>query len=567
MGPRLRGGDGRSGVRLCGGDWGRLGPRLHGGDKGRKRLRRRAGGKPRGLEGRQARGLHQLHRHLLLGRRVDEGVAHHRRGLRLVLRHAPDEAVDHGALVAKVRLDLLQDAQLLVDAAGLLVDLGEAIQARLQLAFVVLDLCFERQRHLHQPAFALHLGVREDGARLVHERAVELLHQRALVVGDVDGILREVVGVDDEELQLRPVQLEVEHRDFHLLEAELLGERVVHALHELLDVLARKEDGFEVLAHELRELPHPALQADGGPGILHRLRARLQHDVELGGIEHVHQRRALGAEVGVVHLVLGKCGVVGVLLARDLRPELGRHLAALAHEAVQFDDGSLVHLLLGGDTRARGKHHGADLAHDRLAQDLALHGHDLVGQEFLELLDAALADEAGVLADLAQQRLLRGKRKDALLRKLQCLRRGFHHAQRGAFDLLGRLQLVPHEVDLVEHRDLLRQPRAHVAVPDLQVALGDTRVDGKQEEDGVRAGHRRNRELRFHPQRVQARRIQDRETVGEQRVRVVDHRIAPRGHFDELFFPGHLALLVHHRREAQHAGFERIDFLRIRERR
>jgi hypothetical protein len=166
----------------------------------------------------------------------------------------------------------------------------------------------------------------------------------------------------------------------------------------------------------------------------------------------------LGAELAEVHLVLGERRVVGVLLRGDLGPELGHHVAALADQAVQLGDLRLVGLLALGDRGARRIHHAADLAHHRLAEDLALHRHDLVGEEALQVLDAALLQQAGVVADLGEQRLLRRDGEDALARDVQVLRGGLHHAHHRLVDLGRGLELVPHEVDFVQHRDLCGRP-------------------------------------------------------------------------------------------------------------
>ena len=79
-------------------------------------------------------------------------------------------------------------------------------------------------------------------------------------------------------------------------------------------------------------------------------------------------------------------------------------------------------------------------------------------------------------------------------------------------------------------------------------------------------GNRAHGELGLHAERVQARGVEDRQPVGEQRVRVVDHGVAPRGHFHQLLLARQLAVLVQHRREAQHAGLERVDLLGVGQR-
>ena len=81
---------------------------------------------------------------------------------------------------------------------------------------------------------------------------------------------------------------------------------------------------------------------------------------------------------------------------------------------------------------------------------------------------------------------------------------------------------------------------AQVFTPDGHVRLRHPRVGAQHEDDGVRRGQQAQRELGLGPHRVQARGVDDDQTALQQRVRVVDQRMAPGRHV-------HTAVVLHGR--------------------
>ncbi len=92
-------------------------------------------------------------------------------------------------------------------------------------------------------------------------------------------------------------------------------------------------------------------------------------------------------------------------------------------------------------------------------------------------------------------------------------------------------QFVPHQVDLVQHRDAARRRRLHVLLPHVEVGLGDAGIHREQKQHGVRIRDHRERQLGFGAERVQPRRVEHDQPAFEQRMRVADHGVAPRRNF------------------------------------
>ena len=101
-----------------------------------------------------------------------------------------------------------------------------------------------------------------------------------------------------------------------------------------------------------------------------------------------------------------------------------------------------------------------------------------------------------------------------------------------ASHLARRRQRVGQRVDLVQHDEARRRVAAEVVAPDREVGLGDAGVGAEDEDRGVRRRQQAERQLGLGADRVQARRVEDHQALLEQRVRVVDQRMAPRRHLD-----------------------------------
>ncbi len=121
----------------------------------------------------------------------------------------------------------------------------------------------------------------------------------------------------------------------------------------------------------------------------------------------------------------------------------------------------------------------------------------------------------------------------------QHVRAGAHLPVDLALDLRFGLQVVPQAVDLVQDDDAAGLGRGIVAgevlVPHLEVGLGDAGVGGQDEEQRVRVRQKVQRELGLGADRIEARRVEDHEPLLQQRMREVDHRVAPAGDVDAAF--------------------------------
>jgi hypothetical protein len=137
-----------------------------------------------------------------------------------------------------------------------------------------------------------------------------------------------------------------------------------------------------------------------------------------------------------------------------------------------------------------------------------------------------------VAADARRERLPRRQRKDALQRDAERARGLLLLLRDLPFDLLERRERILERIDLVEDDEARRRIRAEVVAPDHEVGLGDAGVGAEDEDGRVRARQQAQRQLGLGADRVQARRVEDDEALLEQRMRVVDQRVAPRRHLD-----------------------------------
>ena len=137
-----------------------------------------------------------------------------------------------------------------------------------------------------------------------------------------------------------------------------------------------------------------------------------------------------------------------------------------------------------------------------------------------------------VAVDARGERLARREREHALQRHAERARGLALLLRDLRLDLLERRQRVVERVDLVEHDEARRRVRAEVVAPDRQVGLGDAGVGAEDEDGGVRARQQAQRQLGLGADRVQPRRVEHDQALLEQRMRVVDERVAPGRHLD-----------------------------------
>ena len=167
-----------------------------------------------------------------------------------------------------------------------------------------------------------------------------------------------------------------------------------------------------------------------------------------------------------------------------------------------------------------------------------LGGNEPAGQCLLERRQAALPEERVVAIDLGQQPFLRRHGKDLGGRDVE------HRCRRGDLPVdLGidgrlRLELVPQAVDLVQDHDpsglLSRAVAGEIALPHVEIGLRHAGVGSEDEHDDLRAGQEAQRELGFRSDGVEPRRVEDHETLLQQRMGEVDDRVAPARHFDAI---------------------------------
>ena len=137
-----------------------------------------------------------------------------------------------------------------------------------------------------------------------------------------------------------------------------------------------------------------------------------------------------------------------------------------------------------------------------------------------------------IAIDACHQRLPRRQRENPFGRNTQDLRGRSSLRLYLGVDLSRRGQRIAQRVDLVEHHEGQALARAEVIAPDGQIGLGHTSVGAHDEHRGMGRRQQAQREFGLGTQRVQTRRVDHDQTLPEQRVRMVDQRMAPHRHLD-----------------------------------
>ena len=248
-----------------------------------------------------------------------------------------------------------------------------------------------------------------------------------------------------------------------------------------------------------------------------------QRVLEHAGVHRAHRLQARGA------LFELRCLGIDAL---EHQLELG---AALATQAAQLE-------CLLGHLPARIAELACHLRFDLLGavehhlfEHLAALRQQLCAERGFEVGQAALHQAIGIARDTGRERLPCRQREHAGLRNAQCACRLATLLRDLRIDLLGSGQRVDQRVDLVEHHKAGERVGAEVVAPDRQVGLGDTGVGAEDEHRGVRRRQQAERQLGLGADRIEARRVEHHQALFEQRVRVVDQRVAPRRHLDTAF--------------------------------
>ena len=195
-------------------------------------------------------------------------------------------------------------------------------------------------------------------------------------------------------------------------------------------------------------------------------------------------------------------------------------------------------------------------------QNLLFGWNDFLGQQVLERLDPAFREQLRVAADACNQALLRRKCNDVLARQVQNSRRLQKLTFDAGFNLLIGFQLVPHQIDLVEHGNASRHITLHVLLPDLEIRLGHSGIHCQQEQHRVRVGNHGQSQFRLCAQGVQSGRVENDQSLFKQRMRVIYQRVAPAWnvHFAATtnHGRGHEVALV---KQPERVGFRHADRL------
>ncbi len=195
---------------------------------------------------------------------------------------------------------------------------------------------------------------------------------------------------------------------------------------------------------------------------------------------------------------------------------------------------------------------GQHLVDHALFEQAFLLRDDALAQQLLQIGQLAAREQLLVLAHLGDQCLLGRQRQHAGGGDAELLGGAVAHQADGLLHVLLAGQVVPQHVDLVQHGEQaglgVVVELADVLLPDRHVAGGNAGVGGQQEDDRLGARQHRQGQLGLAAQRVEAGRIEDAQTLAQQRMVEVDHGMAPGRH---QHLAGLAGRLQHVRQEAE----------------
>ena len=169
--------------------------------------------------------------------------------------------------------------------------------------------------------------------------------------------------------------------------------------------------------------------------------------------------------------------------------------------------------------------------HDLLEHQAALR-QQLRAECGFERRQAALEQRLVVVRDPRGERLARRQREHAVGRDAQRLCGLDALPVDLRVDLAGGGERIDQRVDLVQHDEARQRLAAEVIAPDAEIGLGHAGVGAEDEDGRVRGRQQAQRQLGLGSDRVQARRVEHDQALLQQRVRVVDQRMAPGRHLD-----------------------------------
>ena len=207
--------------------------------------------------------------------------------------------------------------------------------------------------------------------------------------------------------------------------------------------------------------------------------------------------------------------------------------AALAAQTAQFETlvGELAALVaelppyMGFDLLRTVKHYALE--------HLPALRQQLGGERGFEGRQAAAAQRRIVTGNARREGLARREREHAL--------GGHAEGARGVSALRVDLRVdrraggerVEQRIDLVEHDKTRLALGAEVVAPDAQIGASHAGVGAEDEDGRVRRRQQAQGQLGLGADRVQARRVEHHQPLAQQRMRVVDERMAPDRHFDQ----------------------------------
>ena len=381
-----------------------------------------------------------------------------------------------------------------------------------------------------QPTLGFRPRQFEGAARLLGQPGIKTPDHEAFFQHQVGGIRAEGFGFAHQGFQPVAVGAQVQPRHLHFRQPVLAVKPHVGLVERIQHVVGQLGRLLEAHAHLLAQLADAAGQPARRPAALQRLARSLQDRVQRI-FRHVRQQvRALALQHFPGHAELFGGGVVTVFLLLQVGARLFDQFAVLARQLDQLDQ------LVAAALEPRGQIHpalveqGGHLAADRVIKHVAPRWNHLVRQQVFQRLDAGTHAQSGVAADAGRQRLLRRHREHPAARQLQHAR-GFLGLPLDAGLHLGiALQLVPQHVDLVQHRHVVIGMAMHVFLPDFHIRARHPGIGRQQIHHRMRIGNHRQREFRLGAQRVEPGRIEYRQPGLQQRMRVIDHGIAPGRH-------------------------------------
>ena len=141
------------------------------------------------------------------------------------------------------------------------------------------------------------------------------------------------------------------------------------------------------------------------------------------------------------------------------------------------------------------------------------------------------------MSDLCEQALLRRHRVVWSADRFQLIGGDLHLAGNFRVHLLRSFQFVPQAVDLVQHHQTALGAALHrgdMVAPDFDIGFGHASVGGQQEQHGVGVGQQAQGELRLGADGIQARRVENDQTLFQQRMGI-DQRVAPTRNLQRTF--------------------------------